>query len=239
MLRCTSKNDLYSFVSSAKEKYGINTGSYPLNVIELCGERNDVDIEYTILKTKGLCGVALLGKKVNTIILNTNRNAKERNYDCAHEIIHLVKHRNLGLREFRCFEGKETNIDNIEWQANEGAAEILVPYKLLLPLIHENRISLNEWSSIYSLINHLSAHFGVKESVITYRLESLKYEIDQFLNGTKLDNLKIISATKQNELGIKIKSINDIAVDMLAKDNARGFDYCDQYCPDITDFGPF
>lgn len=209
MAQFITKQDLYEFIASAKERYGIKNCSYPLNLIGICEDRNNLDIEYLHLKTKGLCGVAFIGNKSDTIVLNSGRTEKERNYDCAHEVIHLLKHRNLGIAEFKCYENRSTSI---EWQANEGAAETLVPYKLLLPLICENRGLLKHWKTTYALRGQLATYFNVTESVIKYRLENLKYEISQYLNGTKLENLEILSAGKQKQANINIKSINTVAL---------------------------
>lgn len=212
MAQFTTKQDLYKFVSAIRERYGIKICSYPLNLIEMCEERNNLDIEYLDIKTKGLCGIAFIGTKADTIVLNVNRNQRERNYDCAHEVVHLLKHRHLGMAEFKCYENSDLKQNTaLEWQANEGAAEILVPYRQLLPLIYDNRHAISSQDEIYNLKLKLADFFNVTESVIKFRFESLKYEINQFLNGCHLDNLEIVSATKQKQFGIKIKSLNDIA----------------------------
>lgn len=211
MSRITNKADLYHYISIAKNKYGITDSSYPLNIIERCEQRDDVSVELIDIKRKGLCGIAFIGNKMNTIILNSNRNLIERNYDCAHEVIHLIKHRDLGRGDFKCFDDyRDTGDDNIEWQANEGAAELLVPYGRLLPFLMENRDQLESGGKIWRVKSQLADMFNVSETVIKIRFENLKYEIYQHLNGCPLDQIEILSREKQKQRGISVKSLNDI-----------------------------
>ena len=57
------------------------------------------------------------------------------------------------------------------------------------------------------------------ETVIKYRFESLKYEINQYLNGTPLNEIEILSLNKQRVKGINIKSLNDIEDDLFWKES--------------------
>lgn len=57
-------------------------------------------------KTIGFCGAAFPGDKKDTIILNSNRSPKQLNFDCGHEIIHLIKHKEQVDGTFTCFEKK-------------------------------------------------------------------------------------------------------------------------------------
>ncbi len=40
-----------------------------------------------------------------------------------------------------------------------------------------------------------------------YRIETLKYEIDQYLNGVALDEIEILSKRKQDDRGIIVQSL--------------------------------
>lgn len=52
--------------------------------------------------------------------------------------------------------------------------------------------------------------FNVTRTVIEYRLESLKYEIHQYINGIPLRDIKMLSLSQQKRQKINIKSLNDI-----------------------------
>ena len=46
-------------------------------------------------------------------------------------MIHLALHRRLEQKTFNCFDKVQANQNPFtEWQANEGAAEFFVPYKI-------------------------------------------------------------------------------------------------------------
>ncbi len=53
--------------------------------------------------------------------------------------------------------------------------------------------------------------FHVPDAVIKYRLENLKYEIFQYLNGVKLDDIEILSLHQQKQRGIKVDSLNTVS----------------------------
>lgn len=75
-------------------------------------------------------------------MLNARHSVEELNFDCGHELIHLTKHRGLGLSSFHCFDTLKPKQDPfIEWEANEGAAELTVPYRSFLPLLSDAILS--------------------------------------------------------------------------------------------------
>ena len=136
----------------------------------------------------------------------------EQNFDCGHEMIHLVLHRNLNQKTFNCFE-KVTPNQNIftEWQANEGAAEFFVPYKVLLPMIKSYPEPLTTYTSIEKFKSEMEKQFNVPSAVISYRLENLSYEITQYQSGTPLFQIEILSKKKQAERHISSLSLNQIS----------------------------
>lgn len=207
------KKSLYNEVASIKRHLGYNETEYGMSLIDLCKDIG-VIIDEIPFKTKGLRGMAILGDSSNEdiILLNQNRNLFEKNYDCGHEIIHLCLHRKVGLQAFNCFDNVGTNQNPFyEWHANEGSAEFLVPYKVLLPLIKENSKFINSYYEIESFKNYLADIFRVPTAVIKYRFENLKYEIHQYLSGISVDDLDILSMQQQSKRNINIRSINDVA----------------------------
>ena len=98
----------------------------------------------------------------------------------------------------------------LEWQANEGSAELHVPYRLLFPKIAAALQKMESMQDIPNLRAGLAEEFQVMEEVIYYRFESLKYEIYQYLTGVGLENIEFITVSKQREAGIFVESINEI-----------------------------
>lgn len=217
----TTKQELYRYVENLRNTLKIDESDYPLNIISLLNDHDNVMIEYNNFKTKGLCGVSFVGNKVDTIILNSNRTDEEQNFDCCHEVLHLTKHRNINVACFNRFD-KVKNLQNsfLEWQANEGAAELLVPYKLLLPIIKQYGNNLKHWSTICLLKGLLACTFEVSDCVIEYRLESLKYEIDQYLTGASINDIKVLSNHQQKLQHIQVESLNDIEKKLFKKNFA-------------------
>jgi Zn-dependent peptidase ImmA (M78 family) len=217
----SSKIELYKFVNGLREFLDIGYDAFPVNSIDICGNYSNVEIKYHRFKTNGFCAAILLGEKADTIILNSNRQSAEQNFDCSHEIIHAAKHRNLGINTFSCMELKakqQSNLGYWEWEANEGAAEFLVPYFSILPEIKKAYPSLKTWHDFHLFKNDMAEKYDVTEAVINFRLESLKYEICQYLDGVEICSLDILSNKQQINRGIKCKSLNDMEGELLKKE---------------------
>lgn len=215
-----TKAGLYTQVTNLRCRLGLGPDEYGLNMLDLCKNKG-IKVSEHPFTTPGLRAMAQVGDDIypDAVILNSARNHTEQNVDCAHECIHLSFHRNEPCNAFQCFETALPNQNKyLEWQANEGGAELLVPYKTLLPIIKKNFHCLKTYLDIYLLKEELIYRYNVTEAVITYRLESLKYEIEQYINGIPVTNLHILSYSSQLKKGIKIKSLNNIAMDDLSKD---------------------
>ena len=98
---------------------------------------------------------------------------------------------------------------SIEYQANEGAAQCLVPYERFIPEIsnlYDDAMSSDE---IDFFIAKLAQKYHVTSAVISVRLQSLKYEIWQYMSGTAIKHLRILSDRHQKQEGIEVESIID------------------------------
>lgn len=206
----TSKEQLYRFVSRLRQNLGLTWQDYPLRLPALL-EGGRVAVEVYPFRQPKLCAMALRGTKCDTIILNGSRTPQEQNFDCAHELIHLTLHRDVEQDCFQCFEGKTPAQDSfLEWQANEGAAELMLPYQMLLPLLKRSRRKLRDAGDIRALRRQLAARFFLTESILRVRLESLKYEISQYLDGVDLDRITLLSSRQLQQQGIQVESLNDL-----------------------------
>ena len=203
---CT-KGDLYRYASDLKKLMGIKWDRIGIDFFEACEGLKKLDIRVISLKDKSLRGLAI--PKDNIILLNSSRNEIERNFDCAHEFIHVVKHKFENSQPFRCFDKLRPQQNSfLEWQANEGAAEILVPYKAFIPIFCEYLPSCEDVYTYYCLLDYLAHLFNVPVRVIELRIENLKYEIYQYEKGYDIDSVQVLSNKKQEQKGIHIVSYN-------------------------------
>lgn len=171
---------------------------------------NNLSLEYLPFKTDNICGILYKGKNQTSIALNRSRSEQQHNFDCAHELIHYFAHEINSCKCVCAESGTITQDSGMEYQANEGAAELLIPYQHFIPNIaglYCDGLSSND---IDTIIIDLANEYFVSESVISIRLQSLKYEIYQYINGSNIDDLNIISNSRQKQLGINVKSIIDI-----------------------------
>ncbi len=203
-----------------KEKLGLSNIDFPLNIFEACGRTSNVCIEAISFVTPGLRGMVKIASDHNenhVILVNGNKSKEEQNYHGFHELIHIITTDEPGAT-IECFDKVKPCQDTyIEWLANEGAAECLIPYKKLLPLIKENYKSMTNGFGTYDFCESNSSRFGVSPIVMQNRLNSLKYEIHQFINGTPLNDISVLSNTQLNKRNIQIKSLVDLENERLTK----------------------
>ena len=217
------KKNLYGKVEALRNSLGISESDYPINAIDLCVDKECAIVEKISFKTTGLRGMSCMANESNEkdiILLNSNQNSEELSFTCGHELMHLLLHRNAKVQSFSSFEKTMPNQNQFyEWQANEGSAELHVPYQQLLRKIKKAYPTLLSWHDFYSFKSKLAEDYDVSSSVINFRFESLKYEIDQYLNDVKAEDIEFMSVTKQKECGINITSLNDMENQYLNKEN--------------------
>lgn len=193
----SEKEMLYAHVDFYRDLLGIPFNQ-PINLVDILAPMTQFDVEYSPFKTPGLCGVAMVGEKTDTIVLNSNRTEQEQNFDCGHEFLHLTAHRKL-QDSFNCFTKAKPQQNTFrEWQANEGSAQLLVPYQDFIPrfaaLIDDNALEIQ---------TILAKHYHVTAQVINVRMSSLAYEIDQYREGKHLDCIEFLSRKQRKQRGIK------------------------------------
>lgn len=201
-----AKKELYNFVDCVRSDWGTTSYAQPLNAIEL--GMYHAEIIYHTFDTDGFCGAAFTGDLIDTIVLNNTRTCYEQNFDCGHELIHLAKHRDRNGGIFRCF--SESQDSYLEWEANEGAAQLLVPYQDFIPRFLsclQSRAALqNSCSGLLassSIPEELATYYHVSTQVINIRLSSLSYEIDQYRCGIPLENIELLSRNQRDRRGIQ------------------------------------
>lgn len=197
-----TKKELYDIITEKIIELGLDPFSddYQINSIEIANKIcTNLEIEYLDFKERKICGILHKGEHGTFMALNNKRSDKGRNFDCMHEVVHYVMHNN---NDFYC---NENSNNYFEWQANEGAAQFLVPYQIFIPKFVEIYYQLyksyeNHYDSklITNLtVIHLSWMFNVGEKVIENRIKNLQSEIIQYCDTRSINNIKIVSLTKQ------------------------------------------
>lgn len=149
----------------------------------------DIEIEVYAFDSERLAGVLLRGKHKSKIILSANRSAEGRRFAASHELIHYFLHDG---ENFLCT--GDDAVFAIEWQANEGAAELLMPYKEFIPFY--KNICLSFFTNRDRALRRMAEHFGVSTGMISTRLQSLSPEIAQYERGVPLDKIVPTSARR-------------------------------------------
>lgn len=159
------KADLYSSVDSVIDFLQIRA---PFNSIDVA-RRLKIDIIYAPFKTKALGGALINACSPAVIILNSNRTEKAQNHDCMHEMMHYFFHpvKEIALS----YDGVTQCRSRIEeMQANEGAAQALMPWQQFVP----------DCVNASGDVPLLSQKYGVTESSVKWRITNLWREIRAF-----------------------------------------------------------
>lgn len=216
----TAKENLYHSVDSIRRGYGIPFGQ-AIDMVDLLGTHTEkYNINIIPFKTPGLCGVAMVGDKTDTIALNSYRTPCERNFDCGHELVHLSRHRSR-QESFNCFTSARAQQNSfLEWEANEGSAQILVPYQDFVPRF---ALYLNS-RYMHDIRGELAEYYHVTSQVINLRIDNLGYEIDQYLAGIPIENIELLSRTQLQKAGIRPTAYNAMCDFEIGWDSVIGFD---------------
>lgn len=213
------KKELYNIVDRRRRKFEITDDDYPLNIFEFCSYINNVQIIQAPFVTHGLRGMVKIAKQKgenHIIIVNSNLSFEEQNFQGFHELMHAATADKAGTF-LNYYERVRPNQDSyLEWLANEGAAEFTVPYKMLLPLVKENYPYMTKNWGTSRFCNLYADNFSVSPIVMQNRIDSLKYEISQYVNGVPLDKIEILSNNKQKQRGIHVKSLVEIEKERFA-----------------------
>lgn len=195
-----TKQRLYYQVERIRKDNGVNYPP-PYDAKKLCTSNFRLYLNVIELKTPNLRGMSHIPS--HSIIIDSKRLENEQNFYCMHEIMHHTLHRNRPTKLYSCYEETQADQDSfIEWEANEGAAQFLVPYQDFIPRIKRN--FLDEYYVPFHEIVELAEHYNVSNKVIENRLRSLSYEIYQYRNRVPIDSLEILSKNQLRSMNIDI-----------------------------------
>lgn len=183
------RDDLYSLVDMKIKDLGIKTEDYPINTIELIDAYiPNLSVVIEEFEAKAVCGILYKGRRKSKICLNSLRDDKGKNFDCMHELIHFWFH--PPATRWCIYDRVVNQHRGIEWQANEGAAQALMPRELFIEKYYEFKGNQDR----------LSDFFFVGKHAVQYRITNLKREIiavaPKHLKEKTRQQLKAEPATK-------------------------------------------
>lgn len=211
-----TKKELYRIIGQIRSDLLLKTEQtvYPVPLLHICKQIEGLAVEAVPFRTKSLRGMAVIAENANhndIILLNSHLDERELHFYCAHELVHICLHREEPGRQFSCYDKAMPHQDPaLEWQANEGAAELLVPYHSLLPNIKRRMPSLHSAEAFRAFRTGLAVFYGVSGHVIRLRLESLKFEIQQHLEGCPVEKIELMSRRQQQNRHVDVKSLLDM-----------------------------
>lgn len=200
-----TKLQLYEEVEVLRRQYGVTP---PVDAEALARYVCDnLTVETLPFESTAICGILVREPGATSIALNAARSPAERNFDCAHELFHYILHPGPGFMLCRneprltSFRSDYRPVDAAEYQANEAAAELLMPYREFLPLVAG---AFREWEGIAvpGQKARVARHFGVTPAMVAVRLEALAYELMQVLDGVPPARVSVMSAAAQRKRGI-------------------------------------
>lgn len=146
-----------------------------VDVIELARDLNV--IVYVIEDDEDFCAQIRYSDEDSTfaILVNKSHSATRSRFSIAHEIANYVENRSRIKKEgMMDYKGEEEA--DIEERADELAAEILMPAKVVNRFIKESDFNPSQ-AVDYSFIQKVSQKFNVSPLVAVIRLRKLKYHV--------------------------------------------------------------
>lgn len=219
---------LYNNIDKLRSNLGISLFEfdYPINSIKLGKQHcNNLTIEKIPFPTPYICGILYKGDNSTSIALNSNRESYQQNFDCMHELIHYFFH-DISYCQLMCSEKNIKQDSYIEWQANEGAAQFLVPYQIFIPkyLELEKKYAYSLWED--DSIIELAEYFNVSYSVINNRINNLETEILQYKREKNINSLVVLSKTKAISLGLNIFKVKQWYCKRCLNIVDKTYNYC-------------
>ena len=209
-----TKQDLYTCVEQYRQKLFSVGLSFPLDFFSILKVSPNITFDYADFDTPGLRGMAFVnynGFNSHGILIKSTLSKEEQNFHGVHEILHTVLHSQITNNSFKCYDQIRPNQSSfIEWQANEGAAELIMPYRNFIPqfldLLQCYQFNSAYWTYTYGgfdIFDVLAKHYGVTSIVAKNRVSTLSFEIDQYARGTPIDSIRVISHNRQQIIGVQ------------------------------------
>lgn len=161
---------LLNAVNSIREELNIKMADYPIDIWEIVERYPYLKIVEESFITDGLCGFLIRNKKPDPsiIVINSHINNQDKNFAICHEIIHYFCHPIEHEDKIFSAYNKKYIQSPQEQQANEGAAELLVPHNLF---IKDMENALKFYNDNSTAIINTAKIYNVNPEVISRKLK--------------------------------------------------------------------
>ncbi len=184
-----TRGALYHRIDSMRRKYGIRGAFDPYAFIE----EQAIPLALHRFTNERLHGILVRAGTHYGIILDTRLTAAGRRFTLAHEIVHFELHR--GEQGDSAFHNSGD-----EYQADEGAAELLMPYRDFIPRAAAIRRKFlkNQTGALLSL----ASYYRLDCEYVRRRLVSLNHELGLYRKGVPLSEIEPLSYRRRQALGL-------------------------------------
>ena len=212
-----TKEEFYNTIDSFRASLGVGSRPlrYPIGLVKALGYQ----VYFVPFKTPGLRGMAAPSDKApGTIILNAKRGKRENGFVAIHEMTHCIRHIGKHRSVINCFDDpRKSQNSYYEWEANEAAAELLMPYRRFIPDVVKAYQLTGCKDQAANVL--LQMRYFASSSTITYRILNLKYEIALYCSTGDVDYISLKSRKSLTEKGIDMSRYS--MTDLIAIANRR------------------
>ena len=179
---------LYRRIDAMRKKYGIKGRFDPFAIEEAQGS----PVQYHAFSDSRLQGVLIRSSGSSGVILDPRLTPEQQRLTLTHELVHRELHYGESGTAFQDHSG-------MEYQADEGAAELLMPYRALIPRAVSFRRRYREDPVRITAL--LAAHYRVDCETMRKRLDSLDRELMLYIRGTPLSEIVPLSRQELQKQG--------------------------------------
>lgn len=191
-----TRGALYHRIDSMRRKYGIRGVFDPYAFVET----QQVPIVLHRFTNERLRGILVRAGRHYGVILDTRLTQAERRFTLTHEIVHFELH--YGESGGATFQD-----GGFEYQADEGAAELLMPYRDFIPRAASMR--RRYLKSQTAAVAALAAFYRLDCEIVRRRLTSLSYELDLYRKGVPVCEIEPLSSRRRQALGVKYRRFGE------------------------------
>lgn len=166
LTRESSFEDAAESAETLRERWSL--GDFPAESLEHALERELGTLVLYVDAPDGISGAASYLPGLQTILVNRNESPSRRAFDLAHELFHLLTWDAMPPARIEAWESKRTKGNRVEQLANNFAASLLMPEKVLRARwAQRGDAALREWLAANGRT------FRVSPSALQWRLINL------------------------------------------------------------------
>ena len=171
--RARSSEQIRQTAEKVLAEFGVRRAPVP---VEKIATALGATVKYSPFEGE-LAGVLARGEDQVVIGVNSSHHSNRQRFTIAHECGHLLLHEGAAYvdKSFRVNWRDDVSsmaVDRHEIEANRFAAELLMPYKILLQDLRSHDIDLENEEAIKTL----AKRYGVSVQAMTYRIANLVEE---------------------------------------------------------------